>query len=364
MQKHHKQIITQVFWGTLGALFAVGIIYIFVRLINLWLCTFLALILSIFISFFVDFFQRRFKISRVISVVSTLFIMCLFIVLFILTLVPILLSQGQMALQQLPDLAIKVQNVFNSYLSTLGSNTFIDIEDILNQALELSGEVLSTGLSILSESIAFIVILVVIVVIAIYFSLHPIDDPKPIMRWLPETIHEKYSYLFINIIRKIRSWLIGQLFSMSIIAIAYIIGLTIIGVPYALFFGILAGVLCFVPYLGPPASTVGPLLFAIVDSPIKALWVIVLYIVSQVAESYFITPLIMKKQVKLHPIITILSILTMGELFGIIGIAVAVPITASLQFVAEETILKKTSPQIENEKESKGLPKIENSPHS
>jgi predicted PurR-regulated permease PerM len=353
MQKHHKQIITQAFWGALGASFAIGIIYIFVKLINLWLCTFLALILS-----------RRFKISRVISVVFTLFIMCLFIVLFILTLVPILLSQGQMALRQLPDLAIKVQNILNSYLITLGSNTFINIEDILNQALELSGDVLSTSLSILSESIAVIVILTVIVVIAIYFSMHPIDDPKPIMRWLPETIHKKFSYLFINIIRKIRAWLIGQLFSMSIIAIAYIIGLTIIGVPYALFFGILAGVLCFVPYLGPPLSTVGPLLFALVDSPIKALWVIVLYILSQVAESYFITPFIMKKQVRLHPIITILSIMAMGDLFGIIGIAVAVPITASLQFVAEETFLKKTSPQIENEKESKGLPKVKNSPHS
>jgi predicted PurR-regulated permease PerM len=355
MQKHHKQIITQAFWGALGASFAIGIIYIFVKLINLWLCTFLALILSIFISFFVDFFQRRFKISRVISVVFTLFIMCLFIVLFILTLVPILLSQGQMALRQLPDLAIKVQNILNSYLI---------IEDILNQALELSGDVLSTSLSILSESIAVIVILTVIVVIAIYFSMHPIDDPKPFMRWLPETIHEKFSYLFVNIIRKIRAGLIGQLFSMSIIAIAYIIGLTIIGVPYALFFGILAGVLCFVPYLGPPLSTVGPLLFALVDSPIKALWVIVLYILSQVAESYFITPFIMKKQVRLHPIITILSIMAMGDLFGIIGIAVAVPITASLQFVAEETFLKKTSPQIENEKESKGLPKVKNSPHS
>ncbi|RKZ32393.1 hypothetical protein DRQ33_05985 [bacterium] len=349
MKEDTKKVLKYTFWASLVFLAILLSLYIIIRLIKLWLMVLLALLLALFLNFFVDFLHKRFKISQGLGLVITCFVLFSIVVLFSIALVPIIIRQGETAFNQLPSLTEKIQVFLNSFIASFGSEVSFDIGDIVKQMVSSAGDIISGGiLPVVTASLYGIMGIIVVVVLALYFASRPIDNPEPIQKWFPISVRPKLGYIYHRIIHKLRSWLVGQLFSMTIIAILYSIGLLIIGVPYALFFGILAGILCFVPYLGPPASTIGPLLFALVDSPIKAVWVILLYIGSQTLESYFLTPMVMKRQVKLHPVATIISIMAMGELFGILGIAVAIPVIAIIQFLAEELYLKELSPIEEN----------------
>jgi len=344
MNNSGRTIFKRAFYTSLAVVSVLAITYVFVHLINLWLLVFLSLILALFLNFFVEFFHTKFRIPRGLGLAITCVILAAIVSLFILTLVPILVEQGKMAISQIPAMAEKLQNSINFQLAKIGSNVFLDIEDIITPIFSSTGELVSKGfLPILSAGITWILNIIVMIVIGLYFAMRPLENLKKLLGWLPESPRARAVFIMERIFNKLRAWLIGQLFSMSIIAVFYSIGLAIIGVPYALFFGILAGILCFVPYIGPPASTVGPLLFALADSPVKAVWVIILYIGSQTLESYFLTPMVMRRQVKLHPVATIVSIMAMGELFGIIGVAVAIPFVASAQFIIEELYLKEIS---------------------
>ncbi len=325
------------FLKTLTVLGTVLLVYAVIKVVNLVFLVFLSFLISIFLSFFVDFFTDKLKIPRGIGLFITLVVILSAVSIFFITLVPIVIDQGQRALAQLPALATKLQSTINSFFARIGSDIYIEIDELLRNLITRGGTVFSRGIFAAVGKGAYIVMeLFVLLVVAIYFTLSRPDNPAVIIRFFPEQSRDKVGWIYTQINHKLRAWLVGQLFSMTVIAFLYSVGLTIIGVPYSLFFGILAGALCFVPYIGPPTSTVGPLLFALADSPMKAVWVLVLYATSQTVESYFLTPLVMRRQVKLHPVVTIISIMAMGQLFGVLGIMVAVPSVAVAQFLFEE----------------------------
>ncbi len=326
---------------TLVVLATALVVYALIKVINLVFLVFLALLVSIFLSFFVNFFSEKLKTPRGVALALSLLLLLSIVVVLVMTLVPVVISQGQRALEQLPALAVKLQEMINSFLSKIGSDTYVEVDELIRNAVSKGGAFLSRGIfTAVGKGVYGAMQALALIVIAIYFSLSKIDDPTPIARFFPPAKRGRVSWVYVNIIKKLRAWLMGQLFSMTVIAFMYSVGLTIIGVPYSLFFGILAGALCFVPYIGPPTSTLGPLLFALAESPMKGVWVLVLYATSQTLESYFLTPLVMRHQVKLHPIVTIVSIMAMGQLFGILGVAVAVPTVAVGQFLFEEILVK------------------------
>ena len=117
----------------------------------------------------------------------------------------------------------------------------------------------------------------------------------------------------------------GQLAYMAIIGSLFTVAWFVIGMPFALLLGILSGLLTFIPILGPLISVIPPILLALVDDPIKALWVVLLYLAIQYIESHVVHPLVLSRAVSLHPAIVIFAIVIMGTLFGFIGLLLAIP---------------------------------------
>ena len=115
------------------------------------------------------------------------------------------------------------------------------------------------------------------------------------------------------------------------IALMSMIGLWILGVPLALANGLLAGLLAFIPNLGPVMSVIPPAAIALLDTPWKAGAVVVLYIVIQQLESNVLTPLVMKRQVSLLPAVTLLSQVIFAVFFGFLGLLLALPLTLIIQ---------------------------------
>jgi len=123
---------------------------------------------------------------------------------------------------------------------------------------------------------------------------------------------------------------------MLIVGLLVYLGLTLLGVKYALTLALIAGILEIVPYVGPIISAIPGIILAFLQAPVLGLLVLILYIVIQQLENYVIFPQVMKKTVGLNPIVIIIAMLIGAKLAGILGIILSVPITAAItEFVKD-----------------------------
>lgn len=124
-------------------------------------------------------------------------------------------------------------------------------------------------------------------------------------------------------------WLLGRLVSMTYIGVVTGVGLWLLGVPLAFVLGLLAALLSFIPNVGPILSAIPAMLLALASGPRQALWVALLYIGVQMVESYVLGPIIDRKTVYLPPALTVVAQLSLAVFAGILGVALATPLTAA-----------------------------------
>lgn len=143
--------------------------------------------------------------------------------------------------------------------------------------------------------------------------------------------------------KQIGGWVRGEFFLMVIIGVATYIGLTLLGVPYALALAIIAGILELVPNIGPIISAIPAILIAAIatQNPLMAFFVAVLYLVIQQLENNFIVPKVMQTAVGIHPLVTILLIIVGLKLAGIAGAVLAVP-----AFLVVKVVYKELKPHV------------------
>ncbi len=107
--------------------------------------------------------------------------------------------------------------------------------------------------------------------------------------------------------------------------------LALLNMPYALLFGLIAGLLEVIPFVGPLLAATGPMIIALTISPFYALMVAIFFLATQQLEDKLIVPQLQSRQTGLHPLTVILSTLALGSLFGILGVLLAVPVAAAGQ---------------------------------
>jgi predicted PurR-regulated permease PerM len=134
-----------------------------------------------------------------------------------------------------------------------------------------------------------------------------------------------------------RSYLAGMVMVMAIVGVLNTIGLLIIGVPYGVFFAIVASLLMVVPYIGVFIGSLLPCIMALVtfNSPWPAMAVIAWMGVVQMLEGNFISPNLMGSKVSINPFAAIISLILMGQLWGIAGLALAIPFVAILKIILD-----------------------------
>jgi predicted PurR-regulated permease PerM len=118
------------------------------------------------------------------------------------------------------------------------------------------------------------------------------------------------------------------------------VGLTLIGLDYATLFAVLSALLVVVPYFGAIAGAVPPVLFALTDSPGKAILTLVVYLAVQQFESNVTIPLVMSQRTRMHPAVIAIGVVVVGQLFGFVGLFVAVPILSLIVIATEEFWVK------------------------
>lgn len=176
-------------------------------------------------------------------------------------------------------------------------------------------------------SVFYDVINMIFVLVLTFFI---VIDKAGVKRFFLSLFPKKHGHYVsdkINTIqKKIGEWVRGQLLLCLSIAILTFIGLSILGVNYALTLALVAGITELIPYVGPTLACLVALPIAFNQSPFLIIWVMVLYIIIQQVENNVLVPIIMRQAVGLSPIVVLLAMIIGAKTFGIIGIILAVPV--------------------------------------
>jgi predicted PurR-regulated permease PerM len=184
--------------------------------------------------------------------------------------------------------------------------------------------------SFLSSTVAVAGGLLLILFTAIYVGAEPGLYYKGLLHLFPHTARRRADEVLQAIGASLRRWLLAQLVMMATIGVATAIGLSLLGVKAALALGLIAGLLEFIPMLGPILSAVPGIAMAFLDSPQKALLVALVYWAIQFLEGHILQPLLMKRGVDLPPVVTLVGLALMALVFGFLGMVVAVPVLAAV----------------------------------
>ncbi len=136
------------------------------------------------------------------------------------------------------------------------------------------------------------------------------------------------------------AWLRGLFVGMLVLGTLTYVGLLLVGLKFAAFFAVFTAVAMIVPYFGALASSIPPILYALTISPQKAILVAIIYILAHQLESNIIQPLVVARTVKLHPAVVAIGVVAVDQLFGFIGLLIAVPIIATATILADELWVK------------------------
>jgi predicted PurR-regulated permease PerM len=249
-------------------------------------------------------------------------------------------------IQAIDENADTIQKQAEEWATTvLGSETSIDVGDLAKEALKSTGTVARFALHVVSGAGGAVLSIAVVLSLAVFFSIKPGQYNAMLLKYSGQANRERTRRVLDTIAVRLRGWLGGTLFSALFIAVFSTLGLLIMRVKYAHVFGILAGLLAFVPYFGPIIAVVPPAVATLIDAgPLKALWVVVLFVAIQTVESNVFTPMVMHRRIDMPPGVVVLAVMVMGALFGFLGAVLALPLTLAAQAVVDEFVLNKQRP--------------------
>jgi predicted PurR-regulated permease PerM len=182
------------------------------------------------------------------------------------------------------------------------------------------------------------IFLVIVLTLMLFFNPQPYR--RALVRLFPSFYRRRADNILSICEESLGKWIVGALIGMSVIAILSWLGLGLLGVKLALANGILAGLLNFIPNIGPTLSVVLPMTVAALDTPLKALGVLILYLGIQQFESNLLTPMIMAQQVSLLPAITLSAQIFFTIAFGPLGLVLSIPLTVVAQVWFKEVLIK------------------------
>lgn len=304
-------------------LIIVALLWLAAELSGILIIIFISYIIMAALSPFSDFLREK-RIPKIVSVLIPYLITIAILVLLILPLVPFLASQIQLFFSNFPKYIDQVAKIFNLHIdvSNIGNVFESDINSIGKNALNVTGKIFSGVFSLLT-----------VLVISFYLMLERGSLKDQFITLLPKKHQAKGREGLDQIEKKLGLWLRGQLILSFSIGLTAWIGLMLLGLPFALPLGLMAGMLEIVPTIGPIISAVPAIIVALTISPQLAVIVTVFYIVIQMLENNILVPKIMEKAVGLNPIIIILGVLIGSKFLGILGALLAVPFIAMVLII-------------------------------
>jgi len=281
------------------------------------------LLLSLFIAYIimsaakqpVEWFVAK-GASRGVAVLSVFLLFIILVGFAISWIIPPFAIETALFIKHFPSIIESIKKLIPININ-FGNFSFIQyVPSVTNNFLVVVGSLFS--------NVSFVV---TTIFFSIYLTLDSQTIYEAIARLLSKPDAEKVVKIEKKIEKRLGQWLVGQLFLMAIIGASTYIGLLLLGVRYALPLGIIAGVLEAIPTIGPTIAAIPAFLVGFSQAPLLGFFTVLLSIIIQQFENHIIVPMVMRKVIGLHPVVTLIALIVGGRYAGVLGMLFAIPLT-------------------------------------
>ena len=327
----------------------VGMVTLAVALVILWqirsalMLVFAALVLASALDTIAKLIQQRLGLKRGRSLLSAIALVLGLLGLSLWLIVPPFTDQFQQMMTLFPEGFERLNQSFDTFKASLPpvvSSAIPDPDAVVKQLQPLFNQLLGGSVALASGTLGGLLNLLLVVILSIMFLVEPDQYRRALVRLFPSFYRHRIEVILDRCRESLRGWLVGILFNMLVIGGFSGIGLWILGVKLPLANGIFAGLLTFIPNIGPALSVVPPMTIALLDAPWKSGAVLILYFLVQQLETNVLTPYVMAQQVSLMPAVTLMSQVFFATFFGFLGLLLALPLTVVGQVWLHEILVK------------------------
>lgn len=291
----------------------------------------------------VDRLEKKSRLKRSYGIIILYLLIIGIITIILLTVIPIIRRQLLGLIDNFPTYSTQIQEEINhligsKFFGQLQEKTGSGIDEVTTRVTTWATSFLRNALNSVGNLVGTITEIVLGIVTTPLILFYLLRDgrrlPDYILRFVPNGLRPQTRSVMSEMNDQISSYIRGQIIVSCCIGALLYIGYLIIGLDYSLVLAIVAACTAVVPYLGPAIAITPALVVAAVTSPFMLLKMIVVWTAVQLIEGKFISPQIMGKSLKIHPITILFAIVFAGKMFGVVGIILAVPGYAVMKVVA------------------------------
>ncbi|MDP2641438.1 MAG: AI-2E family transporter [Candidatus Yanofskybacteria bacterium] len=332
-----REQVLDISWGTIFKLAAAGlVVYVFFLVRDLLILLLFAIIISILFEPVIDFLRKR-RIPRVVAAISVYMFVFGLVALVLFGTAPLFIHEIQRFTQAFPGYFETLAPV----LGGLGVAAFADLpeftEALIGDVERLSKNILTALFAIFGGIFAT----VFVVSLAIFLSI----EEKAMERTIGILFPRRYEALALDLWaksqRKVSGWFLSRLLSSLFVAGATYFALILFDVQYPVSLSLIAGLTNFVPIIGPLLAGLLIAMLVAVDSTLKAIFVVLAFVLIQQIESSILTPMLSKRFIGLPPALVLIALAIGGQLWGIVGAILAIPLFGILFEFLRDFLKKK-----------------------
>lgn len=212
------------------------------------------------------------------------------------------------------------------------SNILDSIKGTINDLIvRVQGSLMGSLSNVISKLYGFLTSafrLVLIIIFSFYFSVDKERFMLRVKKAIPNKHREDISYLTRNIDIALQQFIRGRMLMAIFVGLLTMVYLLVLRVDFAIIIGLITCVADIIPFIGPFLGCAPAVLFAFMDSPMKALWVLILFVIVQWVENNILAPKLIGDSTGLNPLVILISIIIGGGIFGVWGMVISVPLTS------------------------------------
>ncbi|MGK7876575.1 MAG: AI-2E family transporter [Xenococcaceae cyanobacterium] len=293
---------------------------------------------------------EKFGIKHNLALSLALSLTLLILVLFVWLIVPPFIEQFQQLIELVPAVWERVQSELVALEQRLPGwlPSPPSLADLIAQLPPLGTELLKKSLELFSNFLTVVLQLLLVLVLTLMMLVNPQKYRRAFLKLFPSFYRRRTDEILSKSEVALGNWLTGITINCIFIGTLSGIGLWILQVKLVLAHALLAGLLNFIPNIGPVTSVVFPVMVALLDAPWKIMAILIWYIFIQNVETYWLTPIVMAKQVSLLPAVTLMAQIFFATSFGLLGLLLALPLTVVAKTWIEEVLFKDILDKWEN----------------
>lgn len=298
------------------------------ELVTLVVILVITVIIAIPLSATADAFERH-GLPRVVGALAALLVGLGAFAGLLALIIPTFVTQGQRAIDAIPatfdTVRFRISDATGTEAGEVGNRIQEYVQGYADDPARLIGPAAQVGLGIAGLMATLLVVLLT----AFYIALRPRPLVDGLLSLFPSRRRDDAARVLGEIRASWMGWLRGVGIDILVSGTLLYVGLRLVGLDFALVFAVLGALFVVVPYFGAVAGGIPPVLFALADSPGKAALVFGVYLLVQQIEGNVILPVVMSRQVSLHPATIIVGVVVVGRVIGFAGLLVAVPLISA-----------------------------------